>query len=110
MGTNWFFRRRYLFLPATSYYATLKYSKYDRFGNAKDIQFHTAALKLQNSNRVLQDENSKTYVPQLELFFNYPVDPSLLKEKMKLTLGSAVAMYNGEYHSYNGAGTIRVVE
>jgi hypothetical protein len=23
---------------------------------------------------------------------------------------SADAMYNGEYHSYNGAGTIRVVE
>jgi alpha-2-macroglobulin len=80
-------------LPATSYRATLnsdilQYSKYDRFGNAKEIQFHTAELKLENSNNswVLQDENSKTYVPQLELSFNYPVDPTLLKEKMKLTL------------------------
>jgi alpha-2-macroglobulin len=80
-------------LPATSYRATLnsdilQYSKYDHFGNAKDIQFHTAELKLENSNSswVLQDESSKTYVPQLELIFNYAVDPSQLKEKLKLTL------------------------
>ncbi|HZZ74732.1 MAG TPA: Ig-like domain-containing protein, partial [Puia sp.] len=80
-------------LPATSYHATLnsdilQYSKYDRFGNAKDIRFHTAELKLENSNSswVLQDDNSKTYVPQLDLFFNYAVDPSQLKEKLKLTL------------------------
>ncbi len=80
-------------LPATSYRATLNndillYSKYDHFGNAKDIQFHTAELKLENSNSswVLQDESSKKYVPQLELFFNYAVDPSQLKEKLKLTL------------------------
>lgn len=63
-------------LPATSYRATLnsdilQYSQYDRFGNAKEIQFHTAELKLENSNStwVLQDESSKSYVPQLELFF-----------------------------------------
>ena len=80
-------------LPATSYRAILnndilQYSKYDRFGNAKDIRFHTAELKLENSNSswVLQDENNKTYVPQIELFFNYAVDPSQLKEKLKLTL------------------------
>ena len=72
-------------LPATNYHATLnsdilQYSKFDRFSNAKDIQFHTAELKLENTNSswVLQDENSKIYIPQLDLFFNYPVDPTLL--------------------------------
>jgi alpha-2-macroglobulin len=80
-------------LPATNYRATLnsdilQYSKYDHISSAKDIQFHTAELKLENTNVswVLQDENSKTYSPQMDLFFNYPVDPSLLKEKLKLTL------------------------
>src|SRR5450432_1496669 len=42
-------------LPATNYRATLnsdilQYSKYDRFGTGKDIQFHTAELKLENTS------------------------------------------------------------
>jgi alpha-2-macroglobulin len=80
-------------LPATNYQATLnndilQYSKYDHFSNAKNIRFHTAELKLENTNSswVLQDEHTKTFVPQLDLFFNYEVDPTLLKEKLKLTL------------------------
>src|SRR6266851_2095868 len=50
-------------LPATNYHATLnsdilQYTKYDHFSSAKDIQFHTAELKLMNTNSswVLQDE------------------------------------------------------
>ena len=69
-------------LPATNYKATLnsdilQFSKYDHFGNAGDIRFHTASLKLENTNSswVIQDENSKSYSPQLDLYFNYPVDP-----------------------------------
>ena len=80
-------------LPATDYKATLnidilQYSKYDHFGNAGDIRFHTAVLKLENtiSSWVIQDENSKSYATQLDLFFNYPVDPALVKEKLKLSL------------------------
>ena len=80
-------------LPATNYRATLnndilQFSKFDRIGNSKDIQFHTAELKLENTNSswVLQDENSKTYVPQMDLYFNFPVDPVSLKDKLKITL------------------------
>ena len=80
-------------LPATNYKATfnsdiLQYSKYSHFGNANDIRFHTADLKLDhtNSSWVLQEEHSKIYVPQLDLYFNYPVDPTALKEKINLTL------------------------
>jgi alpha-2-macroglobulin len=80
-------------LPATNYHATLnsdilQYSKYNRFGNAGDIQFHTPPLKLVNSNSswVNEDENSKRFVPQVDLEFNYPVDPNMIKEKLSLTL------------------------
>ncbi len=80
-------------LPATNYHATLQkdilqYSRYDHFGNAKDIHFHTAELKLENTNSiwVLQDEKSKTYLPQLDLYFNYPVEPAVLKDKLKLSM------------------------
>ena len=69
-------------LPATNYKAKLnsdilQFSKYDRFGKAGDIHFHTPELKLVNTNSswVLQDENSKTYIPQLDFIFNYAVDP-----------------------------------
>jgi hypothetical protein len=88
-------------LPATNYRATLnsdilQYSKYDHIGNAKDIQFHTPLLILENthSSWVVQDENSKKYVPQLDLYFNYPVDPVVLKEKMKLTLDDKQVIYS----------------
>ena len=102
-------------LPATSYRATLnsdilQYSKYDRFGNAKDIQFHTAELKLENTNSswVLQDESSKTYMPQLELFFNYAVDPSQLKEKLKLTLNDKPVSFSLQTLSASDKISIRL--
>jgi alpha-2-macroglobulin len=102
-------------LPATNYHATLnsdilQYSKYDRFGNAKDIQFHTAELKLENTNSswVLQEEKSKTYMPQVDLFFNYPIDPSLLKEKLKLTLDDKPVSYSFQTLSASDKISIRL--
>jgi alpha-2-macroglobulin len=84
-------------LPATNYRATLnsdilQFSKYNRFSNADRIQFHTPALKLENTNSswVLQNENNKTFVPQLDMFFNYPVEASLLKDKLSITLDDKV--------------------
>jgi alpha-2-macroglobulin len=65
-------------LPATNYRVTLnsdilQYSKYNHFGKADDIHFHTPELKLENTNSswMPEDENSKTYTPQIDLFFNY---------------------------------------
>jgi alpha-2-macroglobulin len=88
-------------LPATNYRATLnsdilQYSKYNHFGNAKDILFHTAELKLENTNGswVIQDENNKSFVPQIDLEFNYPLDPSAVKEKMTLTLDDKPVTYS----------------
>jgi hypothetical protein len=102
-------------LPATNYTATLnsdilQYSKYDHFGNAKDIRFHTPELKLENTNSswVVLNEGNKTYVPQIDLFFNYPVDPSALKEKMKLTLDDKAVPYSLQTLSASDKITIRL--
>ncbi len=76
-------------LPATSYKATvgselLRFSKFDKVEKADNILFRTADLKLDNTNItwVIQDENTKTAVPQVDLYFNYPVSPVTLKEKL----------------------------
>ena len=70
-------------LPATSYKATLKndilqHSKFGRLAPTADITFHTPDLRLDNANAtwVLQDENSTVALPQIELQFNYAVNPN----------------------------------
>jgi uncharacterized protein YfaS (alpha-2-macroglobulin family) len=102
-------------LPATNYRATLnsdilQYSKYSRFGNGKDIQFHTPSLRLINSNNswVTEDESSKRFVPQMDLEFNYPVDPNALKEKLKLTLDDKPVSFNLQTLSASSIITIRL--
>src|SRR5882672_980768 len=80
--------------PATTFKATLKsdvlqYSSYGRISKGEDLVFHTPDLKLDNTNTswVLQDENSSTAVPQVDLQFNYPVNPNTLKEKLQIAVG-----------------------
>lgn len=77
--------------PATSYKATLhkeilRHSKFGRIENADAIAFRTPDLNLEANNIAwaLQDENSNTAVPQVDLYFNYPVNPSALKDKLHL--------------------------
>src|SRR4051812_22928299 len=78
-------------LPATTYTAKLKddilqYSKYGRIGKGDKITFRTPDLKLESANVswVLPDEQSRNAVPQIDLYFNYPVNPVQLKEKLQL--------------------------
>ena len=87
-------------LPATNYKAALRddilqFSKYARIGKADKISFHTPDLKLENSNVswVLPDEQSKAAVPQIDLYFNYPVNPTALKEKLELQVEGKSADY-----------------
>jgi len=88
-------------LPATTYKARLKddilaYSKYSNIGKADKITFRTPDLKLENSNVswVLPDEQSKTAMPQIDLYFNYPVNPVELKEKLQLKVEGKEAEYS----------------
>src|SRR5450755_4370377 len=68
-------------LAATTYKAKLnsellRYSKFDKVEKGDNIVFSTANLKLENTNStwVVPDENNKAAVPQVDLYFNYPVN------------------------------------
>src|SRR5215213_300735 len=103
--------------PATSYKAKIKddvleHSKFGSIDKAGDISFRTPDLKLENSNVtwMLPDEQSRTAVPQLDLYFNYPVDPAALKEKLDIEVEgkevtyAAVTASNSSKISYRIAG------
>lgn len=86
--------------PATSYTATirksvLEYSDYDVVQQGDKLTFRTPDLALENSNVtwVLPDEQSKTAVPQIDLYFNYPVDPAALKDKLEIEIEGKPAQF-----------------
>ena len=77
--------------PSTTYKAKinreiLRYSKFNSIKNGNEINFHTPPLTLDNVQLtwILQDEQNRLSVPQLDLYFNYRVDPGELKEKLKI--------------------------
>src|SRR4026208_485637 len=77
--------------PATTYTAkfsneVLRYSKYDKVEGADKISFNTPALALENAQVVwtMPDEATRNVIPQLDLFFNYKIDPAKLKEKLAI--------------------------
>lgn len=77
--------------PATNYTAevkksVLRFSKYNSVKGGDEIEFHTPNLSLDNSQVVWMGESSTTAVPQMDLIFNYGVDPNDLKDKLKLEL------------------------
>ena len=101
--------------PATTYKATLgkellRFSKYNKIEKADEIHFHTPDLKLDNTNItwVLLDENSRTAVPQVELYFNYPVDPNTIKDKLQVTIDDAPADYILQTISSDNKVTLRL--
>jgi uncharacterized protein YfaS (alpha-2-macroglobulin family) len=78
-------------LPATTYSAKFnseifRYSKYDKVNGADKISFNTPALALENAQVVwtMPDEATRNVIPQLDLFFNYKIDPADLKEKLAI--------------------------
>jgi uncharacterized protein YfaS (alpha-2-macroglobulin family) len=86
--------------PATSFKATLnddilEHSKYGKIGKDEDLTFSTPFLQLDNTNVTwtLADERSTTAIPQVDLYFNYPVNPATIKDKMKLELNGKAATY-----------------
>jgi len=79
--------------PATTYTAkfsneVLRYSKYDKIEGADKISFNTPALALENAQVVwtMPDEATRNVVPQLDLFFNYKIDPAKLKDKLSIAV------------------------
>lgn len=101
--------------PATTFKATLhkdilQYSSYGRIKKGENLVFHTPELRLDNTNVtwVLQEENSSTAVPQVDLQFNYPVNPASLKEKLKIEVAGQPVSYNFQTLSASDKITLRL--
>ena len=102
--------------PATTFKATLKsdilqYSKFGRIKKSDEIIFHTPDLKLDNANTtwVLQDDNSSTALPQIDLQFNYLVDPNSLKDKLNVQIGGQPVNYSIQTMSASDRISLRLV-
>ena len=86
--------------PATSFTAKLEsdilqYSAFDKIGKSGEVHFSTPSLKLENSNVswVITDESTNSALPQLDVYFNYPVDPVKFKEKFSVRINNEPVSY-----------------
>jgi uncharacterized protein YfaS (alpha-2-macroglobulin family) len=103
-------------LPATSYKAeiksaVLKFSKYNSVNGSEGISFHTPDLTLDNSQVIwmLQGENNSSALPQLDLQFNYRINPTDLKEKLKIEVDGQKADYNLVTMSADNKISVRII-
>ena len=84
--------------PATSFNATLtseilQYSKYGKIGKS-EVKFSTPDLRLDNSNVTWTLTDGATPVPQVDLYFNYAINPATIKDKLKVDIGGTPANFN----------------
>ena len=85
--------------PATTYTAKIKsavlrFSKYNSVKNGDKITFHTPDLALENEQVIWIGESNTTAIPQIDLFFNYRVNPEELKSKLKIEVEGKKADFN----------------
>ena len=101
--------------PATSYKAkigseVLRYSKYGTIKNSDDLNFHTPDLVLENIRVtwMLQDEQKHIPVPQIDLYFNYRVNPTDLKEKLNIEVDGKKMDYTMQTLSADNKISVRI--
>src|SRR5687768_15010981 len=86
--------------PSTTFKAELNDDllRFTKFNSIKSdgISFFTPQLKLEDMNVswILQEGNAKTALPRTDLYFNYPLSPSALKEKLKMEVDGKPAQFN----------------
>lgn len=85
--------------PATSYTASvnsevLRFSKYDKVEGGDKISFHTPGLRLDDARVIWIGESGASAQPQLDLYFNYRVNPADIKEKLKVEVENKEAAYD----------------
>jgi len=85
--------------PATTYKAkvknaVLKYSKFNAVKGGDKISFNTPDLALDNSQVIWQGESSTSAVPQLDLGFNYRINPADLKDKLNIEVDGKKQDFN----------------
>jgi alpha-2-macroglobulin len=102
--------------PATSYKAEIKnsvlrFSKYNSVKGGDEVSFHTPDLALDNSQVIWmsQGESTTSAVPQLDLHFNYRVDPNNLKEKLKVEIDGKDATYDLITMSPDNKISVRII-
>jgi len=103
--------------PATTFHATLRsdilqYSSYGRINTGEELIFHTPDLKLENSNVswVVQEQGGTAALPQMELQFNYPVNPNSLKDKLSIQLDGKPLNYSLLTLSVSDRITLRLLD
>jgi uncharacterized protein YfaS (alpha-2-macroglobulin family) len=101
--------------PATSYKAkitseVLRHSKYGTVKDGENISFRTPDLALENVQVtwMLLDEQTRIPVPQLDLYFNYRVNPSTLKEKLRIEVDGKTVEYGMQTLSSDNKISIRI--
>ncbi|HKZ67181.1 MAG TPA: MG2 domain-containing protein, partial [Chitinophagaceae bacterium] len=99
--------------PATTYKAKikntiLKFSKYNDVKNADKINFHTPDLSLDNSQIVWIGETNTSAVPQVDLFFNYRINPQELKDKLIIEVEGKKMDFNMVTASPDNKVSIRI--
>lgn len=99
--------------PATTYKAkikntVLKFSKYNDVKDADKIDFHTPDLSLDNSQIVWIGETSTSAVPQVDLFFNYRINPQELKGRFKIEVEGKTMDFNVVTVSPDSKVSIRI--
>lgn len=85
--------------PATNYKArvrnaVLRFSAYNDVDEGKGVQFHTPGLELEQSRITWIGESGTTAVPQLDLAFNYLVNPADLQEKLQIEVDGKKAAHS----------------
>ncbi|HSU27526.1 MAG TPA: MG2 domain-containing protein [Chitinophagaceae bacterium] len=101
--------------PATNYKAkiksaVLKYSKYNSVKGGDNISFNTPPLTLDNSQAIWMtpDESGTNAYPQVDLLFNYRINPEDLKSKLKVEVDGKPAEYTFITQSTDNTITIRI--
>ncbi len=85
--------------PATNYTASIKsavlhFSAYNSVKNGDKINFHTPELNMGNSQVIWIGESNTTAVPQIDLFFNYKVNPEDLKNRIHVEVEGKKTDFN----------------
>jgi alpha-2-macroglobulin len=101
--------------PATDYKASVKKAilantEYNKIEGGDEISFHTPSLTLDNSlvTWMLSEDGGRVATPQLDLFFNYRVNPEDLKEKLAIEIEGQAASFTPVSLSPDNKISIRI--
>lgn len=99
--------------PATTYKAkvkknVLKYSKYNSVSGGDKISFHTPPLTLDDLQITWIGESSTSAVPQVDLVFNYRINPEDLKRKLTVEVEGQKTDYTMISQSTDNRITLRI--